>query len=398
MARRRPKVKKHGKQQGTIPNIDTEAPASAVASPGGPDVSRNGAQQDKPQYQHYIPRFIIRNYALEDHLTHSRERHEIYYFSLLEKRLYIGDVDTSFGVFDMYADIKNVDKLQWVEEKLGNLEQAVSGIIIRILGLDTEVTMTFEELVLLRRFLWIMSFRYPSRRSQYTENRFCEAGKKVEEEFMHSKGRTTLDDVWLENMRGFLMETVDDALDVTFFDVVTKEKGDTNIGYLEYSDYLCHNMSTFLCIWEAEAPYEFVLTDNGFGIYESDAGRAFPSQANHYFYPISPRRILVAAKVWFKPNLDGYAVHLLEAVQKTFGLNPSKSWLANVRHVPPKPKYHNMPEGPMVGIYLLRYVTDMQWMLQVHCQGKKKHEFARQFAMLPILILSLLYKRKTSTK
>ena len=242
-----------------------------------------------------------------------------------------------------------------------------------------------------------MSFGYPSRRGQYTENRFCEVGKTVEEKFMRAKGRTTLDDVWLDNMRG-LMETVDDSLDITHFDVATEQNGDTNIGYLENCDYRSHNMSTFLCIWEAEAPYEFILTDNGFGIYESDAGRALPSQANHYFYPISPRRILVAAKVWFKPNPDVYAVGLREAVQKLFKLNPSKSWLANVRHVPPKTKYYNMPEGPMVGICFLPCITDMQWMLPVHCQRQKRHESGRVYVMLLILILSLLCKRKMLTK
>jgi len=397
MARGRSKAKRRGKQQGTIPNIDTETPAAAATSPASPEASRNGAQQAKSQYQHYIPRFIIRNYALDDHLRHSREHHDIYYYSLPDKRFYIGDVDTSFGVYDRYADIQNVDKLHWVEEELSKLEQVASGIIIRILAAPTEVTMTFEELTLLRRFLWIMSFRYPSRRRQYTENRFCESGKTIEKEFMDAKGRKTLGDVWLENMRGFLMETLDDALDVTIFDVGIKEKADQNIGYLEHMDYRYHNMSSFLCIWEAEAPYEFVLTDNGFGIYESDAGRAFPSQANHYFYPISPRRILVAAKVWFKPNLDMVG-GLLESVKKILALNPSKSWLANVPHVPPTPKYYNMPERPMVGICLLPSITDLQWMLQVRCQKQKRHGFGRHFAMLPILIRSLLCKTKMSTK
>ena len=136
----------------------------------------------------------------------------------------------------MYADIKNVDKLQWVETKLSELEQFMLGIINRILDAPAEVTMTSEELILLRKFLLIMLFR-----RQYTENRFCEVGKTVEEKLMRAKGRITLDDVWLENMRCFLTETVDDALAVIYFDVATTQNGDINIGYFENCDYHIHN-------------------------------------------------------------------------------------------------------------------------------------------------------------
>src|SRR5438270_12754468 len=55
----------------------------------------------KDQYHHFIPRFILRNFALDDHLTHSRERHEIYQYSANETHFHVSDVDISYGFTNM---------------------------------------------------------------------------------------------------------------------------------------------------------------------------------------------------------------------------------------------------------------------------------------------------------
>lgn len=175
---------------------------------------RNEAQQGNSNKQQYHHRFIIRNFAIDNHLKHSKERHNVYYYSLVEQQLQIADVDTSYGVIDMYADIQNFQHLHWVEFKLSELEQTASGLIRRIIDpRHNEIKLTFPELIDLRRFLWTMSFRYPGRRLQYTEGRFSELGKEVQTEFMNATGRQNLDDVWLENMRGFLSETLDNSAD-----------------------------------------------------------------------------------------------------------------------------------------------------------------------------------------
>jgi hypothetical protein len=63
-------------------------------------------------------------------------------------------------------------------------------------------------------------------------------------------------------------------------------------------------MDMLIRIWEVAEPYEFILTDNWFNIWEGDCGLGSSSMAYHNFYPISPGRILVALKVWFKPVLN----------------------------------------------------------------------------------------------
>src|SRR5207244_300914 len=115
----------------------------------------------KDQYHHFIPRFILRNFALDDHLTHSRERHEIYQYSANETHFHVSDVDMSYGVTNMYLNVQDLANLNIVELELSNLEQQASKVINQILNLSLdELTLTNSELTALKKFLWIMQFRH----------------------------------------------------------------------------------------------------------------------------------------------------------------------------------------------------------------------------------------------
>ena len=92
----------------------------------------------KCQYQHYIPRFILRNFALDDHLKHSRERHSIYYYNVTEGDLQVVDVDTAYGMTDMYADLQRPDDVNCLEFEISQLEQKASGIIKRLMDVSDD--------------------------------------------------------------------------------------------------------------------------------------------------------------------------------------------------------------------------------------------------------------------
>ena len=351
MARRR---KNRQPQSNAESAENIEGGHTSTPPPVPPDIThakRNEAQQaspPKPQYHHYIPRFIIRNFSIDDHLKRTKERHELYYYSLDDGRLQVADVDTSYGVYNMYADVQNTKNLHWVELKFSDLEQTASAIIKQIMNLENkEITMTYTELVDLKKFLWTMSFRYPHHQRQYMEGRFSEPGKILETDFMKAKGRQSLDDVWIENIKGILNENVDDGVDLSRFDIT---RTDGNIGSVEYIAYKSWTMDTFICIWEAEEPYEFILMDNGFNIWEGDCGLGSGSMAYHYFYPISPQRILVASKVWFKPVLNPIELMQRDMTKRIFGIDHKNSVLAEVQHLPPRVEYDGgLPE---LGMFL----------------------------------------------
>ena len=349
MGRRGKKAHKRPTAQGPTPTNDpTSADASAATPTEAAPETSTFAMRD--QYHHYIPRFILRNFALDEHLVHAKERHDIYQYTLADKVLRIADIDRSYGVVNMYSDIQNLADLNFVEIKMSKLE-ADAADIIRKSFMDfgkREVTITSPELTVLRKFLWIMSFRNRARRQQYKDERFDASGKKIQQAFMKAKGRSSLNDVWLENVKGLLL---DDGSPLNYFKPIDEILTDYSrlAGPMELIDYKGHIQTTFLCIWEAPEPYEFILTDNGFNIFEGDAGRAFAGSAYHYFYPISPRRILVAARISFKEH-ELLGVKHREYARKTLGTDPSRSWLSRGEiNVPPRPKYYGKPDG--VGLF-----------------------------------------------
>ena len=331
--------RKRGKNRRKGPTSTDDATTATNSGDNNGDRGEETAQperQAKDQYQHYIPRFILRNFALDDHLKHSRERHDIYVYSLAEGKLCIGDIDTSYGITNMYSDIQNIEDLNFVEKELSKLEHKASDILKQILDLGRkEITLTRTELSALRLFLWVMSFRNPKRRKQYTDERFCKSGMSVQRQYMQERGRASLGDVWLDNMKGFLL------------DAQLKEPLRQNpfkmqhglIGWMENSDQKLREVKTFLCIWEAAEPYEFVLTDNGFNIFEGNCGIALPSLAYHYFYPVSPKRIIVACSVTFKQE-DSWGLQMRETEKKLHHISPEDSIFSPEISVPPVPQYY----------------------------------------------------------
>ena len=64
-------------------------------------------------------------------------------------------------------------------------------------------------------------------------------------EFMKAKCRQSLDDVWIENIKGILNENANDDVDLSRFDITLT---DGNIGSVEYIIYKSWTMDTFICI------------------------------------------------------------------------------------------------------------------------------------------------------
>lgn len=285
----------------------TEVPAAAATIP-------MISASVKDQYHHYIPRFVLRNFALDHHLKHTKERQDIFLYSMKDKQLRIANIDRSYGVMNMYSDIKNTTDVNYVEMELAKLEQTAAKAINEILDLSKdEITIVTSELDSLKKFLYIMSFRHPRRRRQYLDERFDKLGKSIEDEFMKTKGLSTLAEVWLENIKGMLAA-----------DLCGVGLDAANMGFMEAFDFININLTTFICIWESAEPYEFIVTDNAFGVFEGDCGENHWGQAYHYFYPISPKRIIVHSKISSKSN-EVIGAEYAEFAKTALGLSPDNS-------------------------------------------------------------------------
>ena len=316
----------------------TENNSGAINEAPSPTDAADASKSVKNQYHHYIPRFVLRNFALDSHLRHSKERHDIYLYSIKSKDLRIADVDKEYGIRNMYSDIENTKDVNYVEIELSKLEQTASKVINEFLDLSRDqFTIVSSELNSLKKFLYIMSFRHPRRRQQYLEGKFDGIGKSLETDFMNEKGRSTLGEVWLENMKGIVDTDISELID------------QKNIGFMEGMDFLHVMMSNFVCIWEAAPGCEFIVTDNAFGIFEGDCGEGLWGQAYHYFYPVSPTRIIVQSKISYKSN-EMAGVEYAKFARNALNLSTDNSLFPREIHNFPVAQYY----GKRPGIGLLQ--------------------------------------------
>ena len=168
----------------------TNSSSSPVAHGGAPSTQQNSPRN---QYHHYIPRFVLRNFALDDHVKRPRGRQDIYHYSITSRQVRIAKVDTTYGISNMYSDVRNVSDINFVEKELGKLEQKASMVIKQLLDLSqTELTITATELDAMKKFLFIMSFRHPRRQQQYLDGRFDPATKARQEKYMKANNLSLL--------------------------------------------------------------------------------------------------------------------------------------------------------------------------------------------------------------
>lgn len=239
------------------------------------DVLRCGNMNN--QYHHYIPQFILRNFAIDVHRAKHSEKRAIKVYFISKNKTMIRNIRRCYGITNMYKDVNNKDDSMFIEKNLCKLEASVSKIIHRMKESVEQFTINKVELDELTRFLFIMYYRKNVQYSQYLAGNFDVNAKSDIEVYMKRKGFASYNDVWLYNINQVLIaEKNNEAL---FIDKMYS---------LARKQYFMIRKST-MYIWKAEPGSEFILTDNSFGIYDG----FYPSVNFHAFYVISPSIVVV---------------------------------------------------------------------------------------------------------
>ncbi|RHZ71994.1 hypothetical protein Glove_248g33 [Diversispora epigaea] len=290
------------------------------------------------QYHHYIPRFLLRNFAINiyERIFVSNEK----LLKSIEKKKYkqsfknknkleallqtydrtLGKLNTSltgktYGYTNMYKDFDDKDVMR-VEKKLATLEMQASKVIHDILRAsqkENQVVLLSVELNNLYKFLFIMDYRKPHRWSQFINGNFDAGTLPIVKEFMQEYKLQSTREVWLQNIR--------EILDTEH----NKIKDNLRILKPDRDDYVNRMMDRFLVIWQAGENDEFITTSNGFGIFEgmneilNVPVPQFQFQyAYHYFYVISPKLVLVLCTVFFRKELSKVMPSLIKKYPSIF--------------------------------------------------------------------------------
>ena len=234
----------------------------------------------------------------------------IKFYDLESGVLDFAKVGRSYGIPDMYKDVDH-ERAYHVEELLSKLESDAARIYHRIKK-DHEsgkynFSITRKDLNLLRKFLFVMRYRRHGFWSKYTGtiDTYEYDDRDILIEFLKERSITDLRQVWLINLE-IIVRTEIDA-DGEWLQTIGREMfgGDANM-------YVFHMRESYMAFCEPQSSGdEFIITDNGFGIFEgpvvfdpanlkSTGADGSPPRLGdpvytefHKLAPLSPRLILV---------------------------------------------------------------------------------------------------------
>ncbi|CAG8716918.1 25992_t:CDS:1 [Dentiscutata erythropus] len=305
----------------------------------------------KNEYHHYIPRFILRNFAIDNYenvftnnrklfgqkqkFWKSKRKGEfLQTYNRANNQLGTSLIARIYGYTNMYEDLNNNDTMH-VEKKLSILEEKASKVVRDIIETSqtkSQIVLLRKNLADLRKFLFIMNYRKPARRNQFADKRFDIATWSMVESFMQEHNLQKSQEVWLQNVREIIDTPHEDVND------------NTRIFPVDRMDYRLRMIDCFVAIWQAGDNDEFIMTSNAFGIFEGiNINRPLQmggpiQKAFHYFYVISPKLALVLCDSGFREDVG------FETLDKFFG-SKHRSLFQNVPHPPPIPEYVGLKDG-----------------------------------------------------
>ncbi|KAG1836746.1 hypothetical protein DFJ58DRAFT_817953 [Suillus subalutaceus] len=308
------------------------------------------------QYQHFIPRFILRRFQVGPVKSKAERQKEfrrtgvdpeyVHYYDIATGSLGIRPIGKVYGIPNVYQDVRNARNINELEEKLAELERHAASIIMDLHKALPQGTFTLKRrsLELLRKFLFIMHYRKVSCSGTYFQADHPEnaGGRQWIEAFMKAKGIRSAVEIWLHFLRYYLDTSHSDIMrdaaklvekygEEGLQKMMTESHIPPGLENFPAYTYHTHANAYFFSIWEAAEGEEFIITDNAFGLWE---GSGHGCTDLHRIFVVSPRIALVLRNVLLRPEMKGY-------------IKPRAfvSSLLNVNPTPPTPIYTSGAHG-----------------------------------------------------
>ncbi|KAG1761626.1 hypothetical protein EDD22DRAFT_628042 [Suillus occidentalis] len=284
------------------------------------------------QYQHFIPRFILRRFLVGLPMSNSK-RTAVLYYDVATGSLDARPIGKVYGALGLYQDFHNTININELERKLSRLESQAAPIIEILHKARAQGTLTLKRkyLEILQKFLFIMHCRNESRYSLALEVDRPEIAKARQRTEHGIKDVQTDADIW-RRILGYYLDLSHSDLMRNAAKVVEKhgEEGfqEMHVPSVTYRAYVD---DYFLSIWEAAPEEEFIITSNAFSLSE---GSASSCPALHRIFVLSPHLAVVMCNVRLRPETKRYT-------------RPGsfESFLLNVNPAPPTPMYAGREDG-----------------------------------------------------
>lgn len=302
-----------------------EMEATAELPQGGCEAQQpaNQSTNERREYQHYIPRFILRNFAHHAETAagnqgsskkhrkrrgrQQRDKAEALNILRLQPRVLLEEksLRREFGTWDMYRDFQRTSEQQHIERRLGQLE-GKAALTIQKLRLAQESGQLFghvtgQEYEELRKFLFIMKYRTSNQYRRFYDrdlDTYNANDREAMLEYMRREGLEKPIEVWHRNIQAILDLKMD----------ARGEWAPRLLGkiYPEDAFWVAHHLQQMylaLCTPQSSDD-EFTLTENAYAIHEGpvdysvDPVTCQQTETNefleyHSIAPVSPKLVLV---------------------------------------------------------------------------------------------------------
>lgn len=294
-----------------FPEARLQCPPSKIHSGR---MNRVSCKTKDSQYHHFIPRFILRNFASssqppsgpsQSSKRRQKKRRNAFINSIDLESGNIGPswISEEFGIRDMYREGNKDDAFE-LEKRLSELERQAAEIIQR--AIDTFATpgnvlrLHRGDRDCLRKFFFLMKYRNRNlhqRHGHDSLDTYEGEDKEVLADYMKRKGFKSPRDVWLANIHAFISLEMDP-------DLKWIPRIQSTAYQLDAITFILHAQGSFTAFCTPASPsQEFVLTENSYGVFEGPTSPLIDPESGailgcldleyHTFAPISPRLIIV---------------------------------------------------------------------------------------------------------
>ncbi|KAK0627458.1 hypothetical protein B0T14DRAFT_512660 [Immersiella caudata] len=308
------------------------------------------ATSTKPEYQHFVPQFLLRNFAHPYKPAGVRKRGKrkdengIYYNELVVRNVDLSadppvicekPVKRVLGEMNMYEkdddashapDLGSSKTRRSLEQMLGQLENKVVAVFQKITNTYKEdvknkaegsdfgpacVELTRAERDLIRKFLFILKYRGRRFRQRFNHDSaesYEENDREIFLEYMTEKGYTRPLDVWHDNIKAIIEVDMDT-------EGLWRRELPKRMYPMDAQWFISHTGFYYMTICTPSSPdEEFVLTDNSYNVFEGpntfvrdwQGGQVQPSYhvPLHKFAPVSPKLMIVLRSMTFPNPLE----------------------------------------------------------------------------------------------
>ena len=277
----------------------------------------NRPQKTESQYHHFIPRFLLRNFAVFKNpgkITPKTSRNKkqrapaptrLNLLNLETGALEQADVAHTFGFVDLYRDFDASEPEQHdLEKRLSRLESDASEIFRKAKRMQEEGKREFQltrgEKDLLRRFIFIMLYRNRIMAGRYEKSAAdydCDDRDEMIT-YMKAKGFARPKNVYFSNIRAFIDVDLSTEWQVWYSEISRR-------AYPSDARWFFKNMQMSyiaFCTPQIEAD-EFLMTQNVYSIFEGPNSGG-PWTDYHIFAPVSPKLMIITRSCLLQDGVD----------------------------------------------------------------------------------------------